>query len=310
MLTMKRVAHLLAGLVFAAAVVVAIEQPAQADYIYCPPVSGPCYIIASDGGSAGGGGGGGSGGGGAGGQKCFDPQLGQIPCYRPGMGWFNSTDGCYFNRLSLPADDPAWQGHDPANGFVYNVYCWDGGGAGWVLTDSRYLTSPPPGYGGGPTILELAVQAINRLPITGPAIQLAPKPAAGSAGLVGLPVWMWSDNTAATWGPATASASAGGVTVTATARAQKIVWSMGDGGTVDCASTGTPYRGRYGNKPSPTCGYLYTEPSRNRPGGRYPISATTTWEVTWSGGGESGVVTVTRSSTSSVRIDEMQVVTQ
>ena len=290
----------------AAVVLIVSEKPAHADYIQCPPVSGPCYIVVTGGGS--GGGGGGSGGGGGGGQLCFDPQLGQIPCYRAGLGWYNQTDGCYYDRLSLPANDPAWQGNDPANGFMYNVWCWGGASAGFVLTASRYLTSPPPGYGGGPTPMELAVQAINRLPIRGPAIGLAP--AATGVGLVGLPVWMWSARNANTWGPISASASAGGITVTATARGQKIVWSMGDGSSVTCTSTGTRYQASFGNRTSPTCGYRYTRPSRSRPGGRYTITATTTWRVTWSGGGESGVVTVTRASTSSVRIDEMQVVTQ
>ena len=45
--------------------------------------------------------------------------------------------------------------------------------------------------------------------------------------------------------------------------------------------------------------------------GRYTIRATTTWRVTWQGGGESGEIpNVTRSSETSIQIDELQVVTE
>ncbi|WP_460120339.1 hypothetical protein [Streptomyces phaeofaciens] len=40
--------------------------------------------------------------------------------------------------------------------------------------------------------------------------------------LVGMPMWMWVNQSATTYGPNTASASAGGVTVTATAKVSKI----------------------------------------------------------------------------------------
>ena len=36
-------------------------------------------------------------------------------------------------------------------------------------------------------------------------------------------------------------------------------------------------------------------------------AATATWEVTWTGGGTSGTLTVTRSSSTTVRIGELQV---
>jgi hypothetical protein len=44
------------------------------------------------------------------------------------------------------------------------------------------------------------------------------------------------------------------------------------------------------NAESPTCGHTYTRPSRGEPGGVFELSATVTWEITWSGGGTSGTV--------------------
>ena len=63
---------------------------------------------------------------------------------------------------------------------------------------------------------------------------------------------------------------------------------------------------------SPTCGYRYTVPSATtaNPNGRYTVTATTYWRVEWSGGGQSGVLTPTSQSQTSVRIGEIPVVGQ
>ena len=45
-------------------------------------------------------------------------------------------------------------------------------------------------------------------------------------------------------------------------------------------------------------------------GGRYTVTATTTWQITWSGGGgNTGSQTIDLSSTATVDIDELQVIT-
>jgi hypothetical protein len=83
---------------------------------------------------------------------------------------------------------------------------------------------------------------------------------------------------------------------------------MGDGTTVPC-DEGTPYLKAYGDMASPDCRHKYTRPSRTNASGRFPITATTTWDVTWVGGGRTGAVTVYRISNTSIRINELQVVT-
>ncbi|TCB89421.1 hypothetical protein E0H26_27830 [Micromonospora zingiberis] len=88
---------------------------------------------------------------------------------------------------------------------------------------------------------------------------------------------------------------------------------MGNGQSVVCDNPGTPYsKAKNSASASTTCGFDgYAGPSRTQPGGRYTITATTTWEIDWwvAGGGVTGSETVTREATTSIRIDELQVVT-
>ncbi|GAB4048435.1 hypothetical protein [Catellatospora paridis] len=317
MLTRVRALAALATTALTVALTLVVTQsPAYADYIHCPPNNGPCVLIVT-GGGGGGSGGGGSGGGGGDGIDCeHEDFVDPIPCHDLSMGWFNHTDTCYYNRLELTADDPLWGGNDPDDGFMYAVWCWGGLSAGWQQGTDEYLTDPPPGYGAMPSPMALAVRAIRLMPIAGPDIHMAPRP--NGAGLVGLPVWMWTPVTESTWGSVTRQASVPGLTVTATATAMVIRWNMGDGTTpVPCSQVvargpdhfvGTPYTAAVGNAPSPNCGHRYTAPSRGQRDGTYDIEGVTTWHVVWSGGGESGVIDIERSSNTEVRIDEMQVV--
>jgi hypothetical protein len=147
---------------------------------------------------------------------------------------------------------------------------------------------------------------MQRLRLDGAQIAMAP-PAASV--LVHVPVWLWTPVSAVTWGPASATAAVAGLSVTATARATRIVWQMGDGHAVTCTGPGTPYQASYGAAASPTCGYVYQRASAHQPGGAFTLTATTTWQVDWTGGGQAGALTTTRTSTSRVRIGELQVVT-
>ncbi|WP_144126424.1 hypothetical protein [Catellatospora sichuanensis] len=308
MLTRARVLAALATTTITVALTLVVTQsPAYADYIHCPPNNGPCVLIVEGGGSGGDNGDGGDGGN-IPGVDCEHEDLGVIPCHDASMGYFNHTDSCYYTRMELAADDVLWGGNDPAGGFMYAVWCWGGQSAGWQQGSDEYLTDPPPGYGAMPSPMALAVRAIRLMPIAGPVINMAPDP--DDAGLVGLPVWMWTPATASTWGSITREASVPGLTVSATATAMEIRWDMGDGTVVRCPSVGTPYTAAAGNTSSPDCGHRYTEPSRTEDGGEYHIVATTIWHVDWHvvGGGETGAIDIERFSTADVRIDEMQVV--
>jgi hypothetical protein len=155
----------------------------------------------------------------------------------------------------------------------------------------------------------LAEQAISAMVMRAPEIRMAPPPGS-SSGLVGLPVWMWSERSVDSLGPAEESASAGGVTVVARGQVSRIAWSMGDGTTVVCGA-GTPYpAGATG--PSPDCGHVYDRASsRHVPGrGPWPVTATSTWTITWSGGGLSGTETLELSSSTELFVGELHVLNQ
>jgi hypothetical protein len=200
---------------------------------------------------------------------------------------------------------------DPNGGTWYIKYCppppqlapqdkaiW---GNGWLVL----LQDPPRPE-------QVAREALAKITLLGVTIGMAPQPGTG-AGLVGLPVYLWARKSAATWGPLMASDTDQGLKADITARAVQVAWSMGDGHTVVCVDrggdfVGTPYDPSYGANPSPDCGYRYGAPSRGQPGGRYQVQAVSTWEVDWVAGASNGKFLVTRTSDTSVTIDELQVV--
>ncbi|WP_240509381.1 ATP/GTP-binding protein [Streptomyces agglomeratus] len=122
-----------------------------------------------------------------------------------------------------------------------------------------------------------------------------------------MPVYLWTETGQETYGPNTASATAGAVTVTATAKVSKIVWTMGDGKTVTCTTAGTPYKAAYGKKPSPDCGHRYNVPSSTTAAGQFHVTATSTWTIDWAGGGQSGQLTEVRDNAVDITVAEVQV---
>lgn len=255
---------------------------------------------------------GGSGGGGEGEQGCFT-SLGsrgaRVPCTHSTLGWFaNIQGGCYIRpmRPQPAADDPRWEGKDPADGMFYIAHCFALEGANGLsferLGTPIFLSNQETPIG------QLLEEAIARLPLD-PDIRLAPDP--DGVGLVGLPVWMWTPPNTSTWNQAEASATSLDTTLRVRANGEEITWEMGDGQVVHCDSPGTPYESRFGAEESPTCGHVYEEPSRAQPGGRYTITATTRWRIDWWVDGDitGGTLPATRTETASVRINELQVVT-
>ncbi|WP_341231738.1 hypothetical protein [Nocardioides salarius] len=181
---------------------------------------------------------------------------------------------------------------------------------------------PPPGssweymwietgeVGIDPVVLaQRAIASMNLDPIE---IGIVPESGANRAGLVGLPVWMWVDQpTDVTFGPITASAAEGTVSVSATANVSSIVWNMGDGKKVNCTGKGTPYADHYGKQASPTCGHRYAKMSTDQPDGAYQVTATSHWVVEWTGGGQSGTIEFDLTTEPlPIRIGESQVLTQ
>jgi hypothetical protein len=240
----------------------------------------------------------------------FQGQPRRVACIDPSYGWFSTVHGgCYIKPASPqpPAGHPDWGGNDPADGIIYAAACFalEGvDGLPYASLPVNIFLSAADGF-----IPDLVEQAIARLQLDGPDIHIAPDPS--GVGLVGLPVWMWTPETDTTWGPQDDSLTALGHTVSVTASGQQIRWNMGDGTEVLCGAPGTEYQPEFGAESSPTCGHAYEHPSRTRPGGRYAVTATTEWHIDWQieGTAISGTEIRIRESSTSVRINELQVVT-
>jgi len=201
-----------------------------------------------------------------------------------------------------PQTEAVWEGH--TDGAIY--LCGVAAGRGgmfvvgylipyWSLTAPA--AQPDPGT--------VAQQAVASMQLQAVRVGIVPEARAGSVGLVGMPNWMWvSAPDAQTFGPITRTASAGGWTVSATAKVASVSWDMGDGRVVTCAGPGTPYEASYGAASSPDCGHTYTRQ------GDYTVRATSHWVVTWSGIGQAGTISLDLTQATDVTIGEAQVLTQ
>jgi len=299
--------RVLAVVLLALGACLVVASPAAAGGGGCPDVPGvdlppdDCAVWDDD--TTGGPGGPGRNGGP---RRCTDLDGSTIPCTDPDLGWWFPPGRCYAKPLQPqpPASSGHWPNNDTSVGLVYSIVCVDiddsGAMTGWG--EIRWIEDGPV-----PNPAELARRALAKITLKGALIGIAPDPA--GAGLVGLPVWMWTAVTPNTWGPITSSDSDMGLTVTITGKAQYIRWDMGDGGEPEiCRVPGTPYESSYGAQPSPDCGHIYQRSSRNATGGRYTITATTYWHIEWEAIGLRGDIDLQRTSTTTIRIDELQVV--
>jgi hypothetical protein len=227
---------------------------------------------------------------------CHDPAGHAVPCRVDGVGWL-ADDGCYYQPAAGTdlAAAIAWGGTPTPPALWYVGACGYPPVAG--LTKFRV-------FGTAPGLAQLADRAVDALRLTAPPIRINPPPPAGRPGpvvqIAFVASWVWLD--AATWTSHTATASVPGLSVTATATPVRLTLSTEDGDPVVCKGAGTPWTPQADPEAaSPTCGHTYTRQ------GRYTLTATVTWNVTWVGGAESGnVPALTTVSTLPVDVVEPQ----
>jgi len=220
----------------------------------------------------------------------------ELPC-KSAQGTWYSPEQCYIDPVDPPLDfsDPNWQGH--TDGRLY--YCRVTG----VATGTPYIIwfadAVPP-----PDPESLARRAIAQMQLRPITIGIVPNDDPDSVGLVGMPIWLWAANPGdQTIGPISRSVSEGGFTVTATAKVDRIRWSLGDGGVKTCNGPGTPYKLSYGITESPTCGYRFDSQ------GEFTVTARSDWIVNWTGIGETGSFRVYLTQNTQVVIGELNVLT-
>ena len=113
-----------------------------------------------------------------------------------------------------------------------------------------------------------------------------------------------------------ATASAGGVSATAVARPEKVIWSVDEQQVVVCVGPGAQYDpGMSYDAQHTDCSYQFPRSSANEPGSRFRVSATVVWSVSWSSTGAGGVggtlgEVAGDPATAPVEVDEVQAVNQ
>jgi hypothetical protein len=126
--------------------------------------------------------------------------------------------------------------------------------------------------------------------------------------LVNFPTWL---HLASGWRSVTASASVAGVSATVTAKPESALWEMGDGATVTCHSAGTPYDAHLSwpaNLTARDCGYSYATSSVGAADGRYTVTVTVHYVVTWASnaGGGGSLGGYDRRATTSVAVGQIE----
>ena len=194
--------------------------------------------------------------------------------------------------------DEVWEGH--TDGVI--IGCIDELMSAWWVPSAPGTVSPR----------ELAQRAVAQMRLRAPGLGLTGGSGPERLQVIGLPTWFWaSDPGESTTGPATRTATAGAVSVTAIATLDRTVWRTGDGGVVTCsgsAAAGTPYDRSYGAAPSPTCGYWYRTTSAGQLNEAFTVTVTAHWTVTWSGGGQSGTIPLTMVRSAQLPVGELQAV--
>lgn len=227
-----------------------------------------------------------------------------VPCRLKDGAWWSRANSCYV-RLADPQPAPdqldQWGNplglHPGENAFWCYASLSGGSGGSYPIIWLPVAPAVDPAT--------LARQAITQMNLSAITVGIVPDPLPGRIGIIGMPTWMWADSpTESTVGPITRTATATGNSVTATATLTRVVWDMGDGHSVRCTGAGTRYEDRYGKSSSPTCGYTYTRQ------GAYTVTATSYWDVAWTGMGQSGVIPLNFSRSVSITMGEIQVVSR
>jgi len=264
----------------------------------------------------------------------------QVPCRTPYGSWVGDVVdgdwyglagdvwpallvGCWAMATSAERDPPSGYPGEAQSGTWHTLSCLGPGGSWPAPGPGEFGLAWTPDAAGGPDPEALARRALASIDLRVPALRLSP-PATGSV-LLGMPVWLAVEESAAAWGPiSSGQVCEQGLCVEVAATAERVRWRTGDGQTtVDCTrdqnlawEPGIDFLA-----PGNACHHYYTTPSREQPGGTFDVSATITWRAEWSGGGQSGTFTgiddacgpdsdeLCRSSVD-VQVDEMHVLVQ
>ncbi len=174
-------------------------------------------------------------------------------------------------------------------------------GTGAVAVDGYFIVPE----GGLVDPAALAQQALQSVQIAPPAIRTSPEE--NGRLYVQIPTWLWIDSS--WWQPYTATAQAGRVWSTVTARPVSVTWGTGDGGSEVCRGPGVAWSPGVDEDAS-NCTHTYRRSSASADGGTFDLSATVRLEITWTSNAPFGgtLPAITRTSTLDVEVGEIQAI--
>lgn len=147
--------------------------------------------------------------------------------------------------------------------------------------------------------------AFARLRLSPPKPMITPSPEVNrwKMAAVGYPLWL---SVGGDTHPPAVSDAVADVHVSLKADVDRVVFTMGDRHSVTCTRVTTRWnRSIPAGQESPACGYTYQQPSL--PKGKYTVTATTHWSVSWSTSADSGVIDFVQSSSTQLPVGELQV---
>ncbi len=230
-------------------------------------------------------------------------------------------DGARFPPVLTTAEAQQFLPATKVPGQLYVRYCTTDG-TSWLLVGG-FVFQPPTPTGApvpapAPAPQVLALQALANAHVPAPRIGTAP-PYRNDT-VVGIATWLWIDPNQ--WHPLSASAAAGGLTVTATVTPTTVTWDMGEGHDKQptvCHYPGTIYNTSIPDDIQHTdCSYVFQWASWDHrddtPGtdadDLYHAHTTIDWQVTWAASdGEFGTLADLTSTTPfDLRVEDVQAV--
>ncbi|WP_143556906.1 hypothetical protein [Serinibacter salmoneus] len=184
--------------------------------------------------------------------------------------------------MSLDAD---------GNGGMFRCYIGgpeQGAGANFILISLP--VAPPATTPPSPALL--AQRAVDSMQLRAIDIGMAPEPDNADPNiLIRMPNQVFAaDSGPETTGPNSAEASAGGITVTATAELASVTVDPGDGSATTPCTTDQLSTSTRALEGADVCSVVWERTSTAQPGGTYDLAVTSSWQVEWSGGGEAGTI--------------------
>lgn len=203
---------------------------------------------------------------------CHKSDGTEVPCQTSDGTWWSGHQ-CYAEPYDAPAGSAAWQGH--SNGSLWGCTSCESAGAS-TTCDVQVIWTAPGQEPGPPTPEELASTALGQLPLAKAKVRTAPAPP--DATYIGIENWLWIPESQ--WATLHKSVTAESTTVTVTAAPAEVSWNVGPR-TITCHGPGRAWVKGMTDAASTTCSVTYRDTSVDELGGRFAITATIRYRVTW-----------------------------